>query len=128
MQRAVSAFMDRGGYEKHLRNVRDHYRHTLRRMRQTVVEGFPRQTRVMRPNGGFLLWVELPDGIDAAVLARKALEQGVSVAPGMLFSPSNAFDHGLRLNGGRLWSETIQSSLETLGELIQEMCDGLKHA
>jgi len=91
----------------------------------------PRSSRAQQEANherGFLLWVELPDGLDATVLARKVLEQGISVAPGMLFSQSNAFDYGLRLNGGRLWSASIRSSLETLGEMTWEMSDGLKHA
>lgn len=47
---------------------------------------------------GFFLWCQLPDRLDAATLSRRALERGVVLAPGNVFSPSGAAAHFMRFN------------------------------
>jgi len=128
MQRAVAAFIDHGGYEKHLRSLRRHYRDNLTRMRQAVANVFPDGTRVTNPRGGFLLWVEMPSEIDATCLSDNAYDRGISVAPGTLFAPSATYDHCLRLNGGQLWSERIEDAITTLGALAHKRQDDLQPA
>ena len=71
-----------------------------------------------RPRGGFLLWVRLPDGVDALALHRRARERGISVSPGPIFSPSGDFRHCLRLSAGHLWSERTEWALDELAEMI----------
>lgn len=128
MQRAVVEYVDQGGYEKHLRSLRRHYRDTLTCMRQAVARAFPEATRITNPKGGFLLWVELPDDLNATRLSDEAHERGISVAPGTLFSPSGTYDHCLRLNGGQIWSERIEDAIETLGALTHELHADLEPA
>ena len=48
--------------------------------------------------GGYFTWVELPARIDTLRLHRAALDHGISIAPGPLFSSSGAFGNYLRLN------------------------------
>jgi len=126
MQRAVADYIDQGGYEKHLRSLRRHYRDNLTRMRQTIAETFPDGTRVTNPQGGFLLWVEMPNGINATCLSDRAYDRGISVAPGTLFTPSATYDHCLRLNGGQVWSERIEEAIATLGTLAHKLQDDLQ--
>jgi len=35
--------------------------------------------------GGFIVWIELPERIDAVKLAQQALAAGISIAPGPIF-------------------------------------------
>lgn len=124
MQRAVADYIEQGGYEKHLRDLRRHYRDNLTCMRQAVAGAFPDGTRVTDPQGGFLLWVELPHGTDATCLSDRAYDCGISVAPGTLFAPSATYDHCLRLNGGQVWSARTEDAIATLGALAHELqCD-----
>jgi DNA-binding transcriptional MocR family regulator len=121
IQRAVAAFIDRGGYEKHLRSLRRHYRDTLTLMREAVAAAFPDGTRITNPEGGFLLWVELPDELSATCLSDDAHAEGISIAPGALFAPSTTYRHCLRLNGAVVWSDRIEDAIATLGALAHDL-------
>lgn len=50
------------------------------------------------PQGGLFLWARLPEGIDSADVARLALEKGIVLAPGNVFSPSRSASRYLRFN------------------------------
>jgi DNA-binding transcriptional MocR family regulator len=128
MQRAVADFIDRGGYEKHLRALRRRYRNNLARMRHAVADAFPDGTRVTNPRGGFLLWVEMPAGIDATCLSDEAHDRGISIAPGTLFAPGTTYDHCFRLNGAQRWSKHIEDAIATLGALAHTLHDNLQPA
>ncbi|MCE1251905.1 MAG: PLP-dependent aminotransferase family protein, partial [Comamonadaceae bacterium] len=66
-------------------------------------------------------WVELPDGADALRLHRLALAQGISIAPGPIFSASGGCTQGLRLNYGQEWTARTEAALATLGQLAHQV-------
>ena len=84
-QGAIAEFLEQGGYDRHLRRLRDTLQTLQARMATAVAHAFPAGTRMTRPQGGFFLWLELPQGIDALALHRQALARGISVAPGPIF-------------------------------------------
>ena len=61
------------------------------------------------------MWVELPRGVDTLELHRLALEQGISVAPGPIFSPRREFRNCLRLNYGHPWSADLDRAMQSSG-------------
>lgn len=52
----------------------------------------------LMPRGGFYLWCRLPDGLDAARVARAALREDVVLAPGDVFSVSGSASGFMRFN------------------------------
>ncbi len=84
-------------------------------MRDAIAASFPDGTRVTDPEGGFLLWVELPPEVDALALYRAALAEGVRIAPGPLFSPSGVYDRHIRVSCGMPWDATVADAVERLG-------------
>jgi DNA-binding transcriptional MocR family regulator len=116
-QLALAAYLGKGTYEKHLRQLR----HALAGQRDAMLDGvaryFPAGTRVARPEGGYFLWVELPQECDALALHRAALEQGIGIAPGPIFSASGGFHHCIRLNYGQGWTTRHQAALQAVGAL-----------
>jgi len=76
-----------------------------------------------RPAGGFMLWVEMPVGTDAIHLYHRALERGISIVPGPLFSLSGKYGNHIRLSAAR-WDERIERGVRTLGELAHELLQG----
>jgi DNA-binding transcriptional MocR family regulator len=72
---------------------------------------------VSRPSGGYFLWAQLPAGVDTLVLHRQALAQGISTAPGALFSADQRFRSALRLNGGYPHDERVLAAVKVLGRL-----------
>lgn len=118
-QLGVAEFLSRGGYERHLRGLRKTLSENVRRTALAVDRFFPAGTRYVRPSGGNFLWVELPPVCDALALQEAAAEQGISIAPGPMFSNhATGFAHYVRLNCGRLWSVQIERALAQLGRLV----------
>jgi DNA-binding transcriptional MocR family regulator len=116
---AISAFLDGGGYDAHLRQLRRRLAEQVARTREAVAAAFPAGTRVSRPAGGFLLWIEMPPGTDALALHARALERGISIAPGPIFSATGRFRHCLRLNCGHPLDEGVLRAVRALGELAR---------
>ncbi|MFN3524666.1 MAG: PLP-dependent aminotransferase family protein, partial [Paracoccus sp. (in: a-proteobacteria)] len=90
-----TALLD-GSYRKHVEAIRTR----LARARRDVagrLAGLGIRPWV-QPRGGFYLWCELPDGTDAAQLARRALQDNVVLAPGPVFSPSGGAAAFMRFN------------------------------
>ena len=118
-QLAVAAFFANGGYDRHLRNLRRTYQQQMNRMLQAILEYFPAETRVTRPRGGHVLWVEIP-GFDALELFEEAIQHHISIAPGPMFSPSGDYQNCFRLNTGLPWSDDIEQAVKTLGQLAKK--------
>lgn len=87
-------------------------------MARRVEDSFPEGTRISRPRGGYLLWIELPDGIDTSVVLDEALQDGVSFAPGKLFSVDRQFEHCLRLNACEFGTRASEKALARLAKII----------
>ena len=118
-QLALAVFLSEGGYDHHLRKVRRAFAQQVRQTTDAVTLHFPAGTRVTRPLGGFVIWVELPDPIDTTVLYDRAIAQGVSFAPGRIFSASDRYRNCLRLSCGHPWSPAREAAIETLGALVR---------
>ena len=119
-QVAVAAFMAEGGYRQHLRRIRRIYQQRVAELRRAVIRYFPRDIRVTDPSGGYLLWIELPEAIDTLALYRSALEEGIAITPGHLFSAGDRYRNFIRLNAAN-WSEAAEPAIRRLGVVIDRM-------
>ena len=119
-QMAVADFLENGGYDHHLRALRRRLAAQVQRVSEAIAEHFPPGTRVSRPTGGFVLWVEMPPGASALALHERALERGISVAPGSIFSAKHRFSNCIRVSCGYPWSDLLDHSVRTLGRLAAE--------
>jgi DNA-binding transcriptional MocR family regulator len=120
-QMAIADFLENGGYERHLRRLRRSLREQVARVSEAIAVHFPAGTRISRPRGGFLLWVEMPHGKSALELHDRALARGVSVAPGPIFSAKQRFASCVRVSCGFPWSASIERGIRTLGEIAHEL-------
>ncbi|MFY0573196.1 hypothetical protein ACN28S_01460 [Cystobacter fuscus] len=82
-----------------------------------ILSSFPEGSRLTQPRGGFVLWVELPKRVDSVELYRRALEEGISISPGVLFSASGGYRNYIRLNCGNRWTAPLERGLSRLAEL-----------
>ena len=84
------------GYRKHMEGVRlrlaEERAKTAARLEALDIEPW------MVPKAGMFLWCRLPQGMDAAVIARACLQDGVVLAPGNVFSRSRSAGDFLRFN------------------------------
>lgn len=121
-QMAVAEFLEGGGYDQHLRRIRREYARNVQLMSDAVMRYFPEGTRLTRPSGGFILWVQLPENIDSLDLYKLAMEGGITLAPGHVFSATYQFSNFIRLNAAT-FDYSTERALERLGEMIKELAE-----
>ncbi|HEV3034356.1 MAG TPA: PLP-dependent aminotransferase family protein [Solirubrobacteraceae bacterium] len=98
MQRLVARFMSRGLLDAHILRLRPEYRERRDRMQQRLEEHFTDLGATWtHPEGGFFLWLTLPEEVDTEALFAVALAEGVAFIPGCAFSVSRRFGNALRL-------------------------------
>jgi len=120
LQKTISDFLRDGGYDHHLRSIRRAYQNQLHMFSQAILKNFPAGTRLSRPQGGFVLWIELPARVDALKLYQDALKQRITLAPGALFSVKERYKNCLRLNCGIPWADNIAQAIAHVGTLAKQ--------
>ena len=119
-QWTLTDYLLSGEYDRHLQVLRKTLRYNLERMRELVAEHFPHEVCISKPQGGSVLWIRCRSHVDTSKIFSKAIEQGVSFAPGEIFSPSGQYKNYMRLSFGIKWSDKIDHALATLGKLVYE--------
>lgn len=120
-QAAIAHFLKHGRYEYHLKNLRKALHTQSLRYVQAIIKYFPADTKVSRPQGGFILWLELNKKINAFRLRSIAMEHKISIVPGKIFSSGTNYTNCIRLSFGKPWSKEVDEGLMMLGKLIKEM-------
>lgn len=120
-QAAIAHYLKYGRYEFHLKNLRKALHTQSLRYVQAIINYFPADTKVSRPNGGFILWLELNKNVNAFKLRTEAMKQHISIVPGKLFSAGNNYENCIRISFGKPWNEDTDYGLMMLGKLIKKM-------
>jgi DNA-binding transcriptional MocR family regulator len=119
-QMVIAEFLGNGGYDHYLRRARKSHEASVRHMSDAVCRYFPEETKLTRPLGGFVLWLELPPSINTLALYGKTVEKGVTFTPGMLFSAHDQYRNFLRVNASR-WDPEVERALATIGHCAKAM-------
>jgi DNA-binding transcriptional MocR family regulator len=117
LQLVLAEFLASGGYDRQLRSLRRAFRDQVSHISAAIAEYFPPGTRLTRPAGGFILWVELPEGCDSESLFRNAMRNRISLGPGVLFSATDRYRHCIRIGCAEPWSPKVEQAIARLGEL-----------
>ena len=117
-QAAMAHFLQNGRYEYHLKKIRRALHTQCLRYTQSIIDHFPKGTRISRPTGGFVLWVQLPKKTDTFKLRAEAMKQGISIVPGKIFSASCNYNNCMRISFGRPWDEEAEYGLRLLGKML----------
>jgi DNA-binding transcriptional MocR family regulator len=120
-QAAIAEFMANGGYDHHLRRLRAGFARQVQQASEAVAEYFPEDTRLTRPAGGFVLWVELPPRVDALELFRRAREERISIAPGPMFTTTKRYRNCIRVGCGYPWNAKMEMGFVRLGQLARAL-------
>lgn len=120
VQLSLLQLLNTGAYDRHLRRLRPELHKLMLLTLQAIEQHFPLETRLSRPKGGLVLWIELPKGVDAAVLHQKAIAAHIQIAPGTLFSNSGDYTNYIRMSCSNLWSKRIEQAIRQLGDMIKD--------
>ncbi|MBB5634508.1 DNA-binding transcriptional MocR family regulator [Pedobacter cryoconitis] len=118
-QEAVACFLEKGRYESHLKKLRITLNNNCLNYMEAISNYFPKGTKISRPQGGFMLWVELDPKINTAGLYDKTIKMKISIAPGRMFTLQNQYNNCLRLSYGLPWTNQINNAIKTIGNLIR---------
>ncbi len=118
-QEVIAGFLETGRYENHLKKLRHVLHGNQLNYSRAIADFFPEGTRASRPQGGFVLWVELPKPVDTMALYEKAVVQKISFAPGRIFTLQDQYHNCLRLNYGLVWDVRLETYLKILGNLAK---------
>ncbi|HEY2582957.1 MAG TPA: PLP-dependent aminotransferase family protein [Mucilaginibacter sp.] len=116
---AIAHFFETGRFDLHMRNLRKALHTQCLRYTQAIAEYFPGDVKVSRPQGGYVLWIELNKKIDAFELYEQALTYNISISPGQIFSTDSRFTNFIRISFGIPYNNEIETSLKTLGLLLK---------
>jgi len=120
LQAALAEFVADGSYDRHLRKLR----RVLRERRDALLSALEREmpggVRWTRPDGGYQVWVELPEGLDTGELLADAVGVGVLFAPGFQFNHDGRASNRLRLTYAMADSEPLRRGVEALARLVRE--------
>ena len=122
-QEVLAQFIREGGYDHHLRRLRGALKTQLHQMADAVARYFPVGCRLSVPQGGLLLWVELPRHVDSREVFAMARMEHIGVAPGAAFSTTRRFDHFIRLQYGDPWSAKLDAAMRRLGQIVTRLAE-----
>jgi len=117
-QRVLQQLLASGSYERHLKKFRVELQKNLLRTTHLIERHFPEGTKISSPFGGLVIWVELPANINTVNLQDEAFTQGISYAPGEIFSAKGDYQDYLRISFCRLWDLKTERALIRLGDLF----------
>jgi DNA-binding transcriptional MocR family regulator len=118
LQRAVAQYILRRSYDRHLRHMREELEARMRRGLTQIAQRFPAQCAVSRPAGGFMCWVRFPGNFDSLKAANRAMQQGIGILPGPLFSVTSSFRNFIGLNFSFAWNAEREAQFAKLAELL----------
>lgn len=118
IQNGIAQMLRNEGYDRHLAKLRQALLNQQGAVLAAIDKHFPAGVRVAKPEGGYFLWLELPERVDALEVHRRAIDAHISIAPGPMFSARRQFRNCLRLNYGHPWTEQVDTALAELGRIV----------
>ena len=121
-QYLIAQYLAEGAFERYSRRLRHLLKKQVVRTAFAIQQYFPSETRLAIPEGGTLLWVELPSQIDGLQVYRKALENHIAIIPGGVCSNSKRFTNYIQISCGAPVTEDMEKGIMRLGEIIKDLC------
>ena len=126
-QMAVAEYLRSGHYHRHLKRLRPAVKTMMGNMHELVGRFFPPGTRATRPEGGSVMWIELPGRADGVEFMHRALAQAISVAPGVIFSSQGSFRSFVRVSCCVPDGPELTGAVETLGGIARDLMISEEH-
>lgn len=118
----VADYCQSGAWNKHILWLREQYQARRDIVLNALREHMPASVKWTQPDGGYFIWVTLPDTVHVTNLEQVANTNGVYFASGRgFFVNSDEENHTLRLSYSYVTPSDMQKGIATLGRLIDDM-------
>lgn len=118
IQRAFHLYLEKGIWQKHIRNVNTIYTERYKTIVKSVRKHMPKEVKYILPQGGLSFWFSLPSGYSANELYRLCLKNDISIAPGSLFDIWQRDTHFFRLSIASIHNDEIDYGIAKLAHII----------
>ncbi|MBR9788647.1 MAG: PLP-dependent aminotransferase family protein [Vibrionaceae bacterium] len=119
IQQGVAHYLQNDSYDNHLRKLRKIMQQRQSLFVELLQRYFPQQVMVTVPEGGYFVWVRLPEGINSKAIYQALLEQQITVAYGKLFSIDVKHENYLRLNTSMPVDAQLKNAIKKIGDLLK---------
>ena len=106
--------------KSHIKIIRSTYKERRDTMLSALEKYMPEGVHWTHPKGGLFLWGTLPEGMDANVIFKSAVESRVAFVPGTSFHPLGGGENTMRLNFSNSKPEMIEEGIKRLAEVIKK--------
>jgi DNA-binding transcriptional MocR family regulator len=118
---AFRKYLENADLDSHLAYLKALNRQRREMARELIENHFPQGTIIWIPEGGFLLWVEVPQGIDIEAAYQAALQKNVAFSRGTaFFTTPEAKVNSIRINCSRPTTNQLVQGLEILGKILRQ--------
>jgi DNA-binding transcriptional MocR family regulator len=125
-QYLVSQYLTEGAFERHCRQLRGSLKKQVLRTAFLIQKHFPPGTRLAIPEGGTLLWVELPSSVDGLQMYCEALDHKIAIIPGVVCSNAGQFKNFVQISCGSPITAKMEKGIVKLGEIVSDLRDRQK--
>jgi 2-aminoadipate transaminase len=119
VQRAIVYACEDEWLDHHIARCRTQYGDRCDFMLECLEREMPSGTRWTEPDGGFFIWVTLPDGANADELVRECARNGALYNPGSCFCTDWEPKPTLRLGFSTLPPDQISEGLKRIGGVFR---------
>jgi 2-aminoadipate transaminase len=116
-QAALTEFLRRGRLEPNLERVSTELRSRRDAMLTALEREMPEEASWSEPEGGYFLWLDLPQTVDAQALFERAAAAGVTFVAGREFYVGSGGEHAVRLAYSYASVDEIDEGVRRLGRL-----------
>ncbi len=106
--------------KSHIKIIRTTYKERRDAMLTALAKYMPEGVQWTHPKGGLFLWVTLPEGMDANIIFKSAVESKVAFVPGESFHPLGGGENTMRLNFSNSKPEMIDEGIKRLAKVIKD--------
>jgi 2-aminoadipate transaminase len=119
-QMAISAYLTAHDWQGQVKQFREMYRERRDAMIHALEDMMPAAARWNVPDGGFYVWLTLPDGLDAKAMLPRAVTARVAYVPGTAFFADGFGSQSMRLSYCYPTPERIREGVRRLVGVIEE--------
>jgi len=118
---AFRKYLEDADLDSHLEYLKALNRQRRQIGRELIEQYFPEGTIIWIPDGGFLLWVEVPPSIDIEAAYQAALSKNVAFSRGKsFFTTPDSKASAMRINCSRPTTDELVQGLEILGNILSQ--------
>ena len=116
----VNSVISLGFLKANIQRLKNVYHQRIKIFCDQLRIHLPDQAVFKVPQGGYFIWVRLPDNIDTKSFRKAAQKQNVDFHPGALFSHKKGLKNYMRLSFAFYDEEVLAEGARRLGKVISE--------